>query len=312
MYKRKSINGEKQLSGLGAKIKRGIKNPRKVLSHNLFKFDHYAGKKLYGNTAGLRHNLGSKIDYDKKNDPSLETKNPTLYHLLKNQFAIVDSKYDPTLLNQIKLKYDKMIDDDKYSILTSAKNNITYARFLRLPVKDIPKLAELITDKIREIVYGYFNSNFMIKEFSIGRIYHAPIELDAKNEMYASHWHCDFRNTDELKLAIYLSDVTELDGGFRIISVERTKQLLKQGFVSRDEYNLSNKIMEDPNYVTEVTGSIGTAFFSNNNLCLHRSGIPALDHTRDRITIVFVPSKKPLGENWPDSFSPHMIREYKM
>lgn len=133
---------------------------------------------------------------------------------MKDQFAITDFKYDPSLIKQIKSKYDKMIDDDKYSIVTSARNNVTYARFLRNPLKNIPEFAELINDGIRKIVQGYFNSNFMIKEFLIGRIYHIPPDLNVKKEMYACHWHCDYRDIDELKLAVYFSDVTELDGGF--------------------------------------------------------------------------------------------------
>lgn len=300
------------MCGLGIKVKRGLKNPGKSFSRTFDRIDNLVGKKLYGNTAGLKHNILKTGNIDKEIDPDLETKNPTLYHLKKDQFAMVEFKYDPSLIKRIKSKHDKMIEDDTYSIVTSGIGNSAYGRFLRLPVKDIPELAELITDKICEIVQGYFNSNFMIKSISLGRNYHVPKQVNDKDEVFSSHWHSDYRDIDELKLQIYMSDVTELDGGMRIISVERTKQLLKKGFRNRADYNLPTEILEDPNYVKEITGPIGTAYFSNNNLVLHRAGIPSLGHTRDRVTIVFVPSKKPLEKNWVDSFVPHMNREYKL
>ena len=89
------------MCGLGIKVKRGLKNPGKSFSRTFDRIDNLVGKKLYGNTAGLKHNILKTGNIDKEIDPDLETKNPTLYHLLKDQFAITDFKYDHHWLNKL-------------------------------------------------------------------------------------------------------------------------------------------------------------------------------------------------------------------
>ena len=269
-----------------------------------------AGRKFFGNPAGFKNNVIGSLKICHKVDSDIKAKNPVLYHLKTKRFAMLDSKYDPSLIERIKSKYDQLIENDTHSIATSGYGDDIYCRQLRFPSKDLLEMADLITDQVIKIVKGYFNSNFIVKEFSSGRNYHVPPEINSE-EMFSNHWHCDRREISELKFLVYLSNVTEQDGPFHVQSAERTRELMRKGFGTRGDYRLPLEVLEHPDYVKKITGHIGTAFFSNNNVCLHRAGNPALGHTRDTVSFVFVPSKKPLPVNWLDDVIPLQPEEYR-
>ena len=47
--------------GIGGKISRSIKNPKKTVMRNFNRVDDIAGKKFFGNTVGFKRNIvGSK------------------------------------------------------------------------------------------------------------------------------------------------------------------------------------------------------------------------------------------------------------
>ena len=56
------------MCGLGIKVKRGLKNPSVAFNHTLDRIDNFAGKKIYGNSAGLKHNVFKSVDMSKKID----------------------------------------------------------------------------------------------------------------------------------------------------------------------------------------------------------------------------------------------------
>ena len=70
------------------------------------------------------------------------------------------------------------------------------------------------------------------------------------------------------------------------------------GFKSRANYNLSEQVLEDENYVFKGIGSPGTTYLANTELCLHRAGTPKIGHHRDVIQIRFQRSKKPILDDW--------------
>ena len=45
-------------------------------------------------------------------------------------------------------------------------------------------------------------------------------------------------------------------------------------------------------------GSAGSGILCNNQLCLHRAGTPSSGKERGIVQFLFVPSNKPLSENW--------------
>lgn len=295
--------------GVLGKISRSIKNPKKAATRTFTKIDETAGRKIYGNTVGFKNNLSGSMKIDSSIDDDLKIRNPTLYDLKINHYALFNNNYDESLISSLKTKYDDLIENEKFSFPTAGYNDKIYCRHIKNPAINFPEVSQLLSDDVKEMVQGYFNSDFTIKHIACWRNYYVPDELK-KFEMFSNFWHFDHREISELKYFVYMSNVSDDDGPFHVQSIKRTKELMKMGFKNRQDYGISQQILEDPEYVKKITGKIGTSYFGNANVCLHRAGDPSEGHQRDLIQFVFVPSKKPLSQTWLKDVVPLSTREY--
>lgn len=284
--------------GIGGKISRSIKNPKKTVIRNFNRVDDIAGKKLFGNTVGFKRNVVGSKELSKGKRSDLENDNPLAFELQKNQFLLLPDFYDDLLIDDVRTQFDQLIENDNSSIQLSVVDGKCYSRHIMEPASNLPIVKKFINEKIIKILTDFYGRNFMVKQINCFRNYHVPLEITSKHEMFADHWHCDRRNISEMKLFVCLRDVTEKDGPFHVQTLERTKQLMKLGFGTRDDYNLSKEDLEDPQFMKRGIGSSGTAYFANANLCLHKAGIPDDGHFRDLINFVFVPTDEPLSDNW--------------
>jgi len=284
--------------GIRGKISRSIKNPKKTFTRNFNRVDDLAGKKLFGNTVGFKRNLAGSKELSKGKKSNLENDNPLAFELQQNQFLLLPNFYDHSLIDDVKAQYDTLIENDDTSIQLSVVDGTCYSRHIMEPLSNLPILKKFINEKIIKILSDFYGRNFMIKQVNCFRNYHVPQEIVSKHEMFADHWHCDRRNISEIKLFVCLRDVTEKDGPFHVQTLERTKQLMKLGFGSRDNYNLSKDELENPQFMKSGIGSSGTVYFANANLCLHKAGIPDSGHFRDLINFIFVPVDEPLPHDW--------------
>ena len=295
--------------GIIGKISRSIKDPKKAISRNITRVDDFAGKKVFGNTVGLKKNLAGSMSIQKI-DESLKETNPKAYELAKNQFLLMNKIYDDTLIQKIKSKYDLLMDSKENSVIVNEYHGQVFSKHIREPAKTFPELEELLINNVTDIIKGYYGKNFQIKQIVCYRNYHIPPEISAETEMYADHWHCDRKNTSEMKLFVCMTDISEKDGPFHVQSVERTKYLMNKGFGTRDNYDLPPEVLEDPKYVKKAIGPIGSAYFGNANLCLHRAGIPDPGCIRDIVAFVFVPSDEPLKKDWKEHVE-YTLSEYE-
>lgn len=296
--------------GILGKISRSIKDPKKAASRTFTRVDEAAGRKIYGNTVGFKNNLSGSMKIDTNVDPKLKTKNPNLYNLKTDHYALFNNTYDASVVDSLKKKYDSLIEDEQLSFPTAGFEGKIYCKHIRDPAKNFPELSQLLTDDVQDMVKGYFNSNFTVKHIVCWRNYHVPEDIRKDHEMFSNFWHFDRREISELKYFVYMSDVSESDGPFHVQSINRTKELMKKGFKNRADYGIPLEILEDPQYVQKVVGKIGTSYFGNANVCLHRAGDPFEGHLRDVIQFVFVPSKTPLETNWLENVVSLETREY--
>jgi len=102
--------------GIGNKIKNAIKNPNKAIKGTYYKFDQSAGKKFFGNTVGLKHNLSGSRNLMKYSHSNLKSTNPITEEFRTQGFLNMGLAYGQSLIEQIKTKYDKMIEDDNFSV----------------------------------------------------------------------------------------------------------------------------------------------------------------------------------------------------
>ena len=295
--------------GLTGKIKRSLKNPKKTINRTYHKVDGAIGKKVYGNTVGFKMNFVGSRGFNNNSNENLQRNNPMIYELLQNQVLFLDKPYNPEFIEKIISKYHKLLDNDQIAVNTQGYGDEVYCRHIKNPEKNFPEIKELLNDKIKKDIFDYYGNYFYIKNVVCHRNYHIPDEY-ASTEFFSNTWHCDRRNTSEMKLFVYLSDVTIDDGPFHFQPLEQTKKLMRDGFGTRENYNIPLEIIEDSNLMQRPIGSKGTAFFANVTQLLHRAGIPSKNHYRDIIQFTINPSDKPLSENWLKDVVPLTFTEY--
>ena len=276
----------------------------KRIKHLYDRVDYSAGKKLFGNTIGVQNNLKGSLKNAQGGSNIEHVNDPRINDLRTNQYLVLNNHYDQKLLDTIKTKYDSLMENEETSYPDNIFEGKSYSRHITKVYQQIGEISELITDEIKNILRGYYQGNFQVKYIEAWKNKYVPEEIQSKSELLSSHWHCDNRSTEYLKLFVPLIDLTEDDGPFHIMSQNRTKQLMKMGYGTRDDYNLDDKVMNDPNEVIKITGNLGMAYFGNPQLCLHRAGIPTNGHWRDIIDFVFAPSSEPLPDNWLETFQP--------
>lgn len=284
--------------GFLKKISRSLKNPKHAASIVFNKVDESAGKKIFGSTTGIIRNVSGRNSLNTEIDLELKEKNPELYHLKKHGFTKYKNSYEKSMINEISKKFDKLIEDDKTSFPIAGFEGKIYSRAIKQPEKCFPEIAKLIPKDVTDFIKGYYNTNFKIKYIYCGRNYNVPEDIREKHEMFSNFWHMDREKSSELKFFVYLSDVTEKDGPFRLQSKIHSKELVKQGWGNRDHYDIPLEILEDPKHVHKMTGPKGTTIFGNVTTCIHRAGIPEEGHHRDMVQIFFVPSDKPFSNDW--------------
>ena len=250
------------------------------------KVDREAGKTLFGNLAGLENNLkGMQLNSKSSN-------------FEKDQFLFLGQPFEKEIIQKIKIKFEKMIEDDEFSEVGSEFEGKTYMRALKNPDKDIPEISHVLTKEIIQTLETYYHGNFKVNRVESWRNFGVPEELIKNQEMFSNFWHCDNRRTDYTKMFINLSNITDDDGPFHIVSKDRTKELLKMGFESRKNYNISEEVIEDEKFLFKGVGEMGTAYLANTEVCLHKAGTPKIEHHRDILQLRFAPAKSPIQDDW--------------
>jgi len=289
-------------------IKKAIKNPKNALYVARVNIDQITGRKLFKNDAGLRHNILGKISLLKtKKTIDVKAENTKISELDEKGYASLGIPFKTSDVENIISKYKQMIEDDEHSVIRTEYKNKVYSRMISQVYKKIPQIANLLTDEIKDGLKQHYKGNFQVHHVLAWRNHHVPPEIIEEKKLFASNWHCDGRDTSRVTLFINLSDVTEEHGPLHVQSKQRTKELIKMGFRGRHNYNLPEKVMEDPNYVVKNIGPPGTSVLCNPQLCLHRAGIPGPNKIRDIMEIRFKPSNRPLDKDWIDKIDEENI-----
>jgi hypothetical protein len=284
-------------------FKKAFKDPKKAIGIAKTRLDFESGKLFFKNTAGLKNNLdGTLTNLSTK---KITKKSNSLSHdrvltLKTKGYVNFEYPFDTSLLDQIQKEYLLLIENDKTSFVRTEHDGKVYSRMIKTAWKTIPSSQKLITDEIKIFVEEYFQRHFQILDITAWRNYSVETDVSNEKELFASHWHCDGKNTSIITLFINLMNVTENNGPFMIQSKERTKELIKMGFGSRHEYNLPMNIVEDSNHVVSHTGKIGSSMIVTTEECLHRASHPKDGNFRDILQIRFIPSNEPLKDDWSD------------
>lgn len=281
-------------------IKKAIKNPKNAIYVVRTNLDAIVGRALFKNTAGLMNNIEGKKTESKIKKRPINTQylDPAVTHFQDSGYANLGTPFNDLLIKQIADKYNKMIEDDKFSIIRSQYEGKIYSRTINQAHGLFPELKDLITPNLLQMIEQYYKSHFQIVDVTMWRTYHVSAEVLSEKEIFGSYWHCDGDNTTIITIFINLTDVTEKDGPLHLVSYERTKELIKMGYKTRQNYNIPVETLEDQKYVLKHVGPKGSAMWVNTQHCLHRAGIPEEGHYRDMLQFRFIPYEEPLSSNW--------------
>ena len=282
---------------------------RKKIGSIYVKFDRSAGRTLFGNAAGLGHNISGNKSKKKYGNSINSAQNLEDNSNFKSNGYCYLEKADLSLIDEINSKFQKMIEDDQYSVPvqkptvsgTKDEKRPVYIRKLRNPPKDIPEIKKLFTKDLVKRLEGCIGGNFRVEGIQCWRNYHVPPEFEKTNDLFSNLWHCDYADTDYTKLFFYLMDITEDQGPINMVSPKKTKELIRGGYTDRYQYDLNEKLFSDEKDIFKGTGSIGTTLLVNTEICLHKAGNPTQNHCRDTIQFLFKPSSEPLSDDWSNS-----------
>ena len=252
--------------------------------------DQSLSRSLLGHGAGYRSHLQGKRDIESAlkwhTEPSAEA-----LKMRENGFSEI-APYDEKLMAKIRKKWAKIIDDEETASWSSPAT-----RQIRQPAKNLPEIKELATEEVLNHFRGYYGTEVRIDAVLCWRNYD-PAE-NRGEQVFSNWWHFDAANTAIAKLFVAVSDITEKHGPFHIYPIDKTKDLIKKGYVDRRNYGRAP--VEDYDGLYRMTGKSGTAVIGNTELCLHKAGEPEDGNTRDIIQFQIVPSSQPFDENWMDN-----------
>jgi len=227
----------------------------------------------------------------------------------EDEFVDLDRPYSQGLVETIRTKFVELIETEdfvqewRYEDLINEGEEfegepIHSHRVVNWKMEQhlfdfIPELEQLINHKVKRVVQNYYGAYFQPRSVMIYRNYHVPPKIMERQAINSTRFHTDGHTTDQIKLFVYLSDVTEDHGPFCVIPGWRSKKLIQKGVTNHDKQHL---IEDDDSKM--FTGPPGSAALCNTVKCLHRATNPAPGNIRDMLQIQLVPSTEPLGDDW--------------
>lgn len=306
------------------KLRKGLRDPTAAVNYARNKYhsnvrpatfdriDTRLSAHIYKNFAGFQPNLAGNLAITKAklgtDSTSIQSRSEGR-ECKKQGFFEFGQQYDEELINTITEKYENLLDEEEHTVPRQNNdpgNGEVYARQIKQQslLEHVPEIKELLTDRIKETIRGYYAAHFQIRGVYAYRTHHIPEEILTDTEVYNDHWHADGRTTDHLKLFVCLSDVSEQDGPLHILSRSDTAEIASAmpNFERYRDGTPGGHIDEISDPVT-LTGPAGTAMLGNTQLCLHRAGVPDPGHHRDLLQIYIAPASEPLPVNWHENTS---------
>lgn len=205
--------------------------------------------------------------------------------LRKNGGVSIPNFFDREMILRLKRDYDASM---------SHKENIIEHHFSTVNILPAMKISPIFKDiihsvELKNFLVPYYGADFIPYAFDCHRSNHIPLECQSAEKLLAATWHNDNHPTDFLRIIINLQDMEVEDGPTHMLTIPRTKEILRRGFYQRNNYGLPINIIEDPQHLKRFTGPMQTAHFVLPGRVLHRAGVPAEGHKRDVIIISFRP-----------------------
>lgn len=205
----------------------------------------------------------------------------------RDGFLIVPTVLDSTSAQALKSKVDRLFEDSA-NVLPISKGLIR----LIDGAERVPEVVNLLQASVADIIERYYGSHFKLYNMSFYRT--VPDESMPESSFL---WHFDNSPDEEIKLMVYLDDVTEETGAFRFKDVATSERARSLGFWHRDDYECARAVFEEPSTTVVAEGGPGTVILFRQGRVVHKATAPRRDH-RDAVTMVIIPSDMPWREHY--------------
>jgi len=223
--------------------------------------------------------------------------------LRRRGLVLLPGLYAPDLVETIRRRVRETFDDP--ARLTPrqrpAADGRQYSWYIAELATVIPEIEALLTPGLVASIEEYYRAHLAVKAVKCWRNLHVPPEAYREREVYSNRWHCDAtRPPGLLKLFYLVDDVCDEDGPLLVQPRPRTRELVRMGFGGRNDYRLTEGVMEDPKHMVKLTGPAGTVALYTTTRCLHRASRPREGRHRDIIQLQLVPSTQAFSPGWLD------------
>jgi hypothetical protein len=269
---------------------------------------------VLGNDAGIRGNIVGRrwLEQSRRawraSNANPPPPTPEAAALANDGFAPLQLEYPAGAVAAVRERYLELINSSAASCSGGVGKFRDASQFIIDPVRTLPRLGELLTQRVRAIVESYYGGHFAVMHIRAWRTRHVS-GLDAQHDAYSNQWHTDRFPTSMLRLFVYLSDgVTAETGAFRVHPIPSTKEILRSGGYLRRTLVLphARRALEDESRIKYFTGDAGAACLANVQLCLHRAGIPRVGYDRDAVQFTLRPAARPLPPDWLERLPPDL------
>ena len=193
------------------------------------------------------------------------------------------------------VKFEKIFSDNKCEKITQIINElidhkkISYTEKQKIwKIKSVDNFINEIDEilnfqNIEKISSDYFKKENFISDFDVRRVEPATYKQISDMGKSNSDWHKDIRGK-QLKLMVYLSDVTEEDNHFSLIPCTHNK------IVYNFEQSRLNSKEIDSEKEVKIIGKKGTGILFDTNI-IHRLNRYPNSSMRDSLTVNFTPGQ---------------------
>ena len=189
------------------------------------------------------------------------------------------SAFNRERLVELKAKVDRLFDEQSGGYV------VNYGmRRLIDGLELVPEVIDMIDGDAEAIIENMYQSHFKIFAASFYRTVQTTEKEDA-----SFLWHIDNCPRPEIKMMVYLDDVSDDTGAFRLKTKTFTQGIQKEGFFDRRRIAKFVDRLEDASTTRVCEGPVGTRVLFANGGCVHKATSPRKSH-RDVVSFVIIPS----------------------
>jgi hypothetical protein len=252
------------------------------------------GRRVFGNTAGLRQNLiGKTAIYTRRIAPNtigLDTaRRAEALTMRKNGYLILSELYDASNFQAIRDGIVKHLDDKQKTTPG------TYSIGIRDLHDTMPEIYGLVNDNILDVAQNIFGSQVVVSDILPYRTLYVPQNVidNTQGDIYSNRWHCDSGRTSILSFFVLLNDVDDNGGPFHLIPKQDTRRLIQSQYQNRNNSSSFEDYVQiqESDIIRKFTGKAGDVLFFNTAESLHRAElIQTQGRHRDMVRIDLRPT----------------------